>query len=44
VRLQGAPGARAWVRPVVAGRGGRMAPGRAQAQHARRNGILIKRY
>ena len=36
VRLRGAPGARAWARPSVEGRGGRMAYGRAQAPHARR--------
>src|SRR5215813_3430895 len=36
VRLQGAPGARAWAWPVVAGKGGRMAHGSAQAQRARR--------
>jgi len=35
-RLQGAPGAWAVERAVVAGRGGTMAQGRAQAQYARR--------
>src|SRR5262249_54643871 len=35
VRLQGAPGARAGERAVVAGRGGTMAPASAQAPHAR---------
>src|SRR6266568_1157919 len=36
VRLQGAPGARALERAVVAGRGGTTAHGSAQVQHARR--------
>src|SRR5262249_5870494 len=35
VRLQASPGARAWERAVVAGKGGTMAHGRAQAPHAR---------